>query len=95
MTVKYEIEKFNENNFSSWKMKKKAILKKKNYLAAIWEMIKDITDNVKWNEMDGNAIIDPHLAMADEELFTVEEKRKNGVLLQNCTRHSLYTVRFS
>lgn len=47
MTVKYKIEKFNGNNFSSWKMKMKTILKKNNCLTAIGEMPRDITDYVK------------------------------------------------
>jgi len=34
-----------------------------------------ITDNVKWNEMDGNVIANIHLALADELLLSVAEKK--------------------
>lgn len=61
MTTNFEIEKFNGNNFSLWKMKIKAILRKDNCLAAIEERPTEI--NVKWNEMDGNAIANLHLAL--------------------------------
>ncbi|KAH9672314.1 hypothetical protein KPL70_017673 [Citrus sinensis] len=64
MAAKYEIEKFNGNNFSLWKMKIKAVLRKNNCLAAIGEKPMEITDD-KWNEIDGNAISDLHLALAD------------------------------
>ena len=73
MAVNYEIEKFNGNNFSLCKMKMKAILRKNNCLAAIGERPMEITDD-KWNEIDGNAISDLHLALADEVLSSVPEK---------------------
>lgn len=73
MTTKYEIEKFNENNFSLCKMKMKAVLTKNNCLAAIGEKPMEIT-NDKWNEIDGNAISDQHLAFADGVLSSVAEK---------------------
>ncbi|KAH9689185.1 hypothetical protein KPL70_015411 [Citrus sinensis] len=73
MAAKYEIEKFNGNNFSLWKIKMKAILRKNNCLAAIGEKLMEITDD-KWNEIDGNAISDLHLALADGVLSSVAEK---------------------
>ncbi|KAH9784261.1 hypothetical protein KPL71_009581 [Citrus sinensis] len=45
-------------------MKMKAVLRKNNCLAAIGERPMEITDD-KWNEIDGNAISDLHLALAD------------------------------
>ena len=73
MAAKYEIEKFNGNNFSLWKMKMKAVLRKNNCLATIGERPMEITDD-KWNEIDGNAIFDLHLALADVVLSSVGEK---------------------
>ena len=73
MAVKYEIEKFNENNFSLWKMKMNAILRKNNYLTAIEERLTKITDDDKWNEIDNNAIVDLHLPLSDRVLFNMVE----------------------
>ena len=73
ITANYEIEKFNGNKFSLWKMKMKDVLRKNNCLAVIGEMSMEIT-NDKWNKIDGNAISDLHLALADEVLFSVAEK---------------------
>ncbi|KAH9671607.1 hypothetical protein KPL70_017434 [Citrus sinensis] len=73
MVAKYEIEKFNGNNFSLWKMKMKAVLRKNNCSAAIGERPMKITDG-KWNEVDGNAISDLHLALADRVLSSVAKK---------------------
>ena len=73
MAVKYEIEKFNKNNFSLWKMEMKVVLRKNNCLTAIGERPMEITDD-KWNEIDGNAIFDLHLALADVVLSSVGEK---------------------
>jgi hypothetical protein len=75
MTAKYEIERFNGSNFSLWKMRIKAILRKDNCLAAIGDRLAEITDNAKWNEMDGNAIANIHLALADIVLSSVVEKK--------------------
>jgi len=44
-------------------------------LAAIGDRPVEITDNTKWNEMDGNAIANIHLALADEVLSSVAEKK--------------------
>ncbi|GMJ14768.1 hypothetical protein HRI_005146000 [Hibiscus trionum] len=75
MATKFDIEKFNGRNFSLWKLKIKAILRKNGCLAAISERPADFTDNKKWNEMDENAIADLHLALADEVLSSIEEKK--------------------
>jgi len=75
MVAKYEIERFNGSNFSLWKMRIKAILRKDNCLVAIGDQPVEITDNAKWNEMDGNAIANIHLALADEVLSSVAEKK--------------------
>jgi hypothetical protein len=75
MAAKYEIERFNGSNFSLWKMRIKTILRKDNCLAAIGDRPAEITDNAKWNEMDGNVIANIHLALADEVLSSVAEKK--------------------
>ncbi|KAH9680516.1 hypothetical protein KPL71_026569 [Citrus sinensis] len=54
-------------------MKMKAVLRKNNCLATIRERPMEITDD-KWNEIDGNAISDLHLALADGVLSSVAEK---------------------
>ena len=56
-------------------MRIKAILKKDNCLAVIGDRLAEITDNVKWNEMDGNVIANIYLALADEVLSSVAEKK--------------------
>ncbi|KAE8696710.1 Tyrosine decarboxylase 1 [Hibiscus syriacus] len=53
MTTKFDIEKFNGINFSLWKLKMKAILRKDGCLASISERPVDFTDDNKWIEMDG------------------------------------------
>ena len=73
MATKYGIEKFNGNNFSLWKMKMKVVLRKNNCLAAIGERPMEITDD-KWNEIDGNAISDLYLALANRVLSSGAEK---------------------
>ena len=52
-------------------MKMQAILRKNNCLAIIRERLIEITEDDKWNEMDGNAIADLHLALADGVLSSV------------------------
>ena len=74
MTAKFEIEKFNGNNLSLWKMRMKAILRKDKCAAAIEARPTDFTDDAKLAEMDGNAIANIHLALADEVLSSVAEK---------------------
>jgi hypothetical protein len=56
-------------------MRIKAILRKDNCLAAIGDRPVEITDNAKWNEMEGNVIANIHLALADEVLSSVAEKK--------------------
>ena len=75
MAAKYKIEKFNGNNFSLWKMKMKVVLRKNNCLATIGERSMEMTDDVKWNEMDGNAIADLHMVLANKVLSSVAEKK--------------------
>nr|GFD31583.1 Gag-Pol polyprotein [Tanacetum cinerariifolium] len=75
MAAKFEIEKFNRNNFSFWKLKMKAILRKDKCLAAIGERPAEVTDDSKWDETDGNAIANLHLALADGVLSSIEEKK--------------------
>ena len=75
MATKYEIEKFNGNNFSLWKMRIKAVLRKDNCLAAIGDRPDEILDDDKWKEMNGNAIANLHLALADGVLSSVAEKK--------------------
>lgn len=74
MTTKFEIEKFNGSNFSLWKLKVKAILRKDNCLAAIEDRTEGISDE-KWNEMDNNVVANLHLASADSVLSSVAEKK--------------------
>ena len=64
MVAKFEIEKFNGNNFSLWKLKMNAILRNDKCLAAIGERPAEVTDD-KWDEMDGNAIANLHPALAE------------------------------
>ncbi|KAE8686001.1 hypothetical protein F3Y22_tig00111088pilonHSYRG00304 [Hibiscus syriacus] len=75
MARKFDIEKFNGRNFSLWKLKMKAILRKDGCLAAINERPVDFAYDIKWNEMDGNAMANFHLALADEVLSSIEEKK--------------------
>jgi tyrosine-protein phosphatase YwqE len=57
-------------------MRINAILRKDNCLATIGDRPAEITDNAKWNEMDGNAITNIHIALADEVLSSVAEKKR-------------------
>lgn len=78
MAANFEIEKFNESNSSLWKMKMQTILRKNNCLETIRERLIQITNNM-WNEIDGNAITDLHLALADRVLSSVvKEKTAKG-----------------
>uniref|UniRef100_A0A2N9IBB7 Integrase catalytic domain-containing protein n=1 Tax=Fagus sylvatica TaxID=28930 RepID=A0A2N9IBB7_FAGSY len=86
MATKYEIEKFNGSNFSLWKMRIKAVLRKDNCLAAIGDRPDEITDDGKWNEMDGNAIANLHLALADGLTamgHNIETGERAEILLQS------------
>ncbi|GKC17556.1 gag-pol polyprotein [Tanacetum coccineum] len=91
MAAKFEIEKFNGNNFSLWKLKMKAILRKDKCLAAIGERPAEVTDDSKWDEMDGNAIANLHLALADGVLSSIEEKKSAKEIWDHLAR--LYEAR--
>ncbi|GKD09664.1 gag-pol polyprotein [Tanacetum coccineum] len=91
MAVKFKIEKFNGNNFSLWKLKMKAILRKDKCLAAIGERPAEVTDDSKWDEMDGNAIANLHLALADGVLSSIEEKKSAKEIWDHLAR--LYEAR--
>ena len=75
MAAKYEIKKFNENNFSLWKMKTQVILRKNNCLATIGEKSMKIR---QVNEMDGNVIANLHLTLADVVLSNVNAPPKRA-----------------
>lgn len=109
MAAKFEIEKFNGSNFSLWKLKIKAVLRKDNCLAAISERPTTFTDDNKWNEMDGNALANLHLALADGILSSIEEKKMAKEIWDHLTKlyeakslhnkiflkRKLYTLRMS
>ncbi|KAK8976639.1 hypothetical protein V6N11_057239 [Hibiscus sabdariffa] len=63
-----------------------AILRKDGCLAAINERPTDFIDNNKWNEMDENAIADLHLALADEVLSSIEEKKTAKEIWDHLTK---------
>ncbi|KAE8713996.1 hypothetical protein F3Y22_tig00110202pilonHSYRG00134 [Hibiscus syriacus] len=109
MATKFDIEKFNGRNFSLWKLKMKAILRKDGCLAVINEMPMDFADDNKWNEMDGNAMANFNLALADEVLSSIEEKKTAKEIWDHLTKlheatslhnkiflkRKLYTLRMS
>ncbi|KAE8656252.1 Retrovirus-related Pol polyprotein from transposon TNT 1-94 [Hibiscus syriacus] len=70
-------------NFSLWKLKMKVILRKDGCLAAINERPVDFADDIKWNEIDGNAMANFHLALADEVLSNIEEKKTAKEILDH------------
>ncbi|GJS79460.1 gag-pol polyprotein [Tanacetum coccineum] len=75
----------------------KAILRKDKCLAAIGERPAEVTDDSKWDEMDGNAITNLHLALADGVLSSMEEKKtwqRNilGSTCSICTRQDHSTI---
>ena len=74
MAAKFEIEKFSGSNFSLWKLKIKAFLRKENCLAAIEGKPTGIIDE-KSKEMDDNAVAKLHLTLADSVLSSVAEKQ--------------------
>ncbi|KAE8722570.1 Peptidyl-prolyl cis-trans isomerase FKBP62 [Hibiscus syriacus] len=86
MATKFDIKKFNGRNFSLWKLKMKAIMRKDGCLAAISERPLDFTDDNKWIEMDGNAMANFHLALADELTSLsckIREQERAELLLQS------------
>jgi hypothetical protein len=86
MVAKYEIERFKGSNFSLWKMRINAILRKDNCLAAIGDRPAEITDNEKWNEMDDNVIANIHLTLADKVLSSVAEKKTTKEIWDTLTK---------
>ncbi|KAL5846244.1 hypothetical protein ACOSQ3_009768 [Xanthoceras sorbifolium] len=91
MAAKFEIKKFNGSNFLLWKLKIKAILRKDNCLAAISERSVEFIDDNKWNEIDGNAIANLHLALANRVLSSIEEKKTAKKIWDHLTK--LYEVK--
>ncbi|GJR00052.1 hypothetical protein Tco_0523036 [Tanacetum coccineum] len=91
MAAKFKIEKFSGNNFSLLKLKMKAILRKDKCLAAIGERPAEVTDDSKWDEMDGNAIANLHLALAGEVLSSIDEKKSAKEIWDHLAR--LYEAR--
>ena len=85
-TTKFNVKKFKGSNFSFWKMKIKAILRKDNCLAAIRDRPSEITNNGKWNEMDDYAIPDLHLVLAYGVLSSVVEKKIVNEIWDTVTR---------
>ncbi|GJT06832.1 retrovirus-related pol polyprotein from transposon TNT 1-94 [Tanacetum coccineum] len=69
----------------------KAILRKDKCLAAIGEKPVEVTDDSKWDEMDGNAIANLHLALADEVLSSIEKKKSAKDIWDHLAR--LYEAR--
>jgi hypothetical protein len=92
MTAKHKIERFKGSNFSLWKIKIKTVLRKDNCLVVIGDKPAEITDNAKWNEMDGNAIANIHLALANEVLSSVAEKKTAKEIWNTLT--NLYESKF-
>ncbi|KAE8659571.1 17.4 kDa class III heat shock protein [Hibiscus syriacus] len=90
MATKFDIEKFNERNFSLWKLKMKVILRKDGCLAAISEMSVDFKNDNKWIEVDGNAIANFHLALADEVLSSIEENKTAKEIWDHLTKFLVF-----
>lgn len=86
MAVKFEIEKFNKSNFSLWKLKMKAILRKDNCLSTINERSEDFKDDAKWKEMDDNAMTNLYLALVDGVLSSIEEKKSAKEISNTLTK---------
>ena len=109
MVAKFEIEKFNKRNFSLWKLKIKVILRKDNCLVAISDRSGDFIDNNKWNEMDENVVANLHLALTNEILSSIKEKKMVNDIWDHLTKlyeaktlhnkiflkRKLYTLRMS
>ncbi|GKC61061.1 gag-pol polyprotein, partial [Tanacetum coccineum] len=65
--------------------------RKDKCLAAIGERPAEVTDDSKWDEMDGNAIANLHLALADGVLSSIEEKKNAKEIWDHLAR--LYEAR--
>ena len=68
----------------------RAILRKNNCLEAIGERHAEITDD-KWNEIDGSAIANLHLALADGVLSSVAKEKTSKSIWDTLTK--LYKVK--
>jgi len=74
MATKYDMERFNGNNFSLWrKLKMKATLRKDNCIVAIEGKPAEMMDQ-KWKKIDNNTIVNLYLAMADSVVSNVVDK---------------------
>ncbi|GJR90131.1 hypothetical protein Tco_0214142 [Tanacetum coccineum] len=60
-------------------------------MATIAERPTKVTDDSKWDEMDGNAISNLHLALTDEVLSCIEEKKNANDIWDHLAR--LYEAR--
>ncbi|GJY92265.1 gag-pol polyprotein [Tanacetum coccineum] len=67
----------------------KIILRKNKCLAAINEMPTKVTDDSKWDEMDGNAIANLHLALADGVLSSIYEKKSAKEIWDHLARFTV------
>ncbi|KAE8694615.1 putative pentatricopeptide repeat-containing protein [Hibiscus syriacus] len=68
----------------------KVVMRKDGCLATISERPVDFTDDNKWIEMDGNAMTNFHLALADEVLSSIEENKTTKEIWDHLTK--LYEV---
>ncbi|KAE8718737.1 hypothetical protein F3Y22_tig00109992pilonHSYRG00051 [Hibiscus syriacus] len=66
--------------------KMKAILRKDGCLAAISERPMDFADDSKWIKMDGNAMANFHLALADKVLSRIEENKTAKEIWDHLTK---------
>lgn len=85
MAARFEFEKFDGSNFSIWKLKIKALLRKENCLAAIDGRPAELTDKA-WNDMDGNAMANFHLTLGDNVLSSIEEKKTAKEIWDHLTK---------
>ncbi|GJX27388.1 retrovirus-related pol polyprotein from transposon TNT 1-94 [Tanacetum coccineum] len=76
----------------------KAIRRKNKCLAAIGERPAEVMDDSKWDEMDGNAVANLHLALADGVLSSIEEKKSAKEIWDHLARfyeaRSLHNKKF-
>ncbi|GJY00978.1 hypothetical protein Tco_0359130 [Tanacetum coccineum] len=67
-------------------------------LGAIGERPVEVTDDSKWDEMDGNAITNLHLALANGVFSSIEEKKGGKDIWDHLDRlyeaRSLYNKKF-
>nr|AFK43115.1 unknown [Lotus japonicus] len=97
MAAKFEIPKFSGSNFSLWKLKIKAILRKDNCLPEIDGRPDDTTYD-KRKEMDDNAVTNLPLEWQIQFCRVLQKRkqqRRPGILSSKCTRSSHFTTEFS